>query len=215
MKFFLGLEIARSSKGIILSQRNYALQLFEDTGFLISKSAAVPMDPKLKHTAHDGDLLPDASLIDGDLIRSLIGRLLYFTLSRLDISFVVHQLSQFLSKPRVPHLQATHHLLQYLKSRPGQGLFFSSSPSLQLKAFLDVDWASCHDFRNSVTCFCIFLGDFMVSWKAKKQQTISRSSAQAEYCALVVTTSELVWLCQLLQDFGFSISLPAILFCDN
>ena len=210
LKYFLGLEIARSTKGIVLSQRHYTLQLLEDTGFLACKPAIIPMDPKMQLTATDGDVLTDISQY-----RRLIGRLLYLTLSRPDITFAVHKLSQFLAQPRVPHLQAAHHLLRYLKSSPGQGLFFSSSSSLQLKAFSDADWGSCVVSRKSVTGFCVFLGDSLVSWKAKKQTTISRSSAEAEYRAMAATTCELVWLRQLLMDFGVTISSPALLLCDN
>lgn len=158
LKYFLGLEIAHSTKGIILSQRQYTLQLLEDTGFLSSKPVTVPMDPNLKLNNHEGELLPDASHF-----RRLIGRLLYLTLSRPDISFAVHKLSQFLSKPRSPHLHATHHLLRYLKSNLGQGLFFSASSSLQIKAFTDADWASCPGSKKSVIGFYIFLGDSLIS----------------------------------------------------
>lgn len=112
------MEIARSSSGILLTQRHYTLQLLEDTGFLASKPTFVPMEPHLHLTATDGDLLLDATLY-----RRLIGRLLYLILSRPDITFAVHQLSQYFSQPRVPHLQAAHHLLRYLKSTPGKAIF--------------------------------------------------------------------------------------------
>jgi len=141
--------------------------------------------------------------------------LLYLTLSRPDITFVVHKLSQFLAQPRAPHLYAAHHLLRYLKNSLGQGLFFSASSLLQLKAFSDADWGSCAETRRSVTGFCVFLGDSLVSWKAKRQSTISRSSAEAEYHAMLATTSELVRLKQLLQEFGVSLVAPLLLFCDN
>ena len=106
LKYFLGLEIARSTKGIILSQHNYTLQLLEDTGFLACKPTVVPMDPKAHLNSSEGDVLPDISQY-----RRLIGRLLYFSLSQPDITFAVHKLSQFVSQPRTTHLQAAHHLL--------------------------------------------------------------------------------------------------------
>ena len=158
--------------------------MLEDTGFLASKPTSVPMDPHIHLNASDGELVPDASSY-----RRLIGRLLYLTLSRPDISFVVHQLSQYVSQPRLPHLQAAHYLLRYLKARPGQGFFFSSSSSLQLKAFSDADWGTYLDTRRSVTGFCIFLGHSLVSWKAKKQTMVSHSSAEAEYRAMATTLS--------------------------
>ncbi|XP_024029725.1 uncharacterized protein LOC112094033 [Morus notabilis] len=205
LRYFLGLEIAWSSTGIVLSQCHYT-----STGFLACNPASVPMDPCTRLTATDGPELPDASSY-----RRLIRRLLYLTLSRPDITFAVHKLSQFLAQPRVPHLHAAHHLLRYLKTSPGQGLFFSASSLLQLKGFSDADWGSCVETRCSVTGYCVFLGDSLVSWKAKRQPTISRSSAEAEYRAMAAATSELVWLKQLLQDFGVSLHAPMLLFCDN
>jgi len=92
------------------------------------------MLPNLKLSSSEGDLLEDASIY-----RRLIGRLLYLTISWPNITFVVHKLSQFVSQPRRPHLDVAHHLLQYLKAAPSQGLFFSKSSSLQLRAFSDAD----------------------------------------------------------------------------
>ena len=106
LKYFLGLELVRSHKGIFLSQRNYSLQLLEDIGFLANKPAILPMEPHLQLNSIDGDLLPDATLY-----RRLVGRLLYLTVSRPDITFVMHKLSQFVSHPRRPHLDDIHHLL--------------------------------------------------------------------------------------------------------
>lgn len=210
LKYFLGIEIARAPTGIVLSQRQYTLQLLEDTGYLACKPTPVPMDPKIRLSASTGEPLADAASY-----RRLIGRLLYLTLSRPDITYAVHKLSQFMARPRTPHLQAAHHLLRYLKNSPGQGLFLPASSQLQLKAFSDADWGACPDTRRSTTGFCIFLGNSLVSWKAKKQTTISRSSAEAEYRAMAATVSELLWLTQLLKDFGVSVSSPHLLFCDN
>ena len=92
LKYFLRLEIAQSAIGIVLSQRYYTLQLFEDVGYLVCKPTFVPTDPKIKFNAHDGVVLFDVSQY-----QRLIGCLLYFTLSRPYITFVVHKLSQFLA----------------------------------------------------------------------------------------------------------------------
>ena len=57
LKYFLGLEIAQATKGIVLSQRHYTLQLLEDTGLLAAQLVTVPMDPKVRLPAHEGELL--------------------------------------------------------------------------------------------------------------------------------------------------------------
>lgn len=101
LRYFLGLEIAQSAKGIFFSQRQYTLQLLEDSVFLACKPASVPMIPNLKLNSVDRNLLENPLVY-----RRLIGRLLYLTISRPNISFVVHKLSQFVAQPRQPHLDA-------------------------------------------------------------------------------------------------------------
>ncbi|XP_073120341.1 uncharacterized mitochondrial protein AtMg00240-like [Henckelia pumila] len=141
------------------------------------------MDPKIDLNS-DGDILDN-----GSHYPSLVGRLLYLTITRPDITFAVHKLSQFVASPRPPHLKEVHHLFRYMNRTPGQGIFFPASSPLQLKAFSDADWGSCTDSRKSTTGFCIFLGTALISWKAKKQNTVSWSSAEAEYRAMTATSS--------------------------
>lgn len=121
LRFFLELKIGRSNNGISVSQRPFTLQLLSDTGYLGSKPASTPMEPNI-HLSKDSDSLLD----DLTSYRSLIGKLIYLTITRPDISFAVNRLSQFLTTPRQPHLLPTQCILQYLKGSPGQGLFFYS-----------------------------------------------------------------------------------------
>ncbi|XP_062093471.1 uncharacterized mitochondrial protein AtMg00810-like [Humulus lupulus] len=210
LKYFLSFEIARSTTGLFLSQRQYTLQLLEGTGYLGSKPSCTPMEPRLKLSAETGELLTDPTQY-----RRLIGRLLYLTLSRPDITYSVHCLSQFMLAPRTPHLQAIHHLLQYLKGTPGQGLLYSPTSSLHLRGFSDSDWASYPNTRRSTTGFCIFISDSLVSWRTKKQPTISQSSAEAEYRALAATASEITWLQYLLRDLHVLNNTLTFIYCDN
>jgi hypothetical protein len=168
------------------------------------------MEPHLQLHKNSGEILPEPTTY-----RRLIGRLLYLTHSRPEISYAVSKLSQFLAAPRTDHMSAALHVLKFLKNNPGKGLFFSASSPLTLKGFSDSDWGACPDTRRSTTGFCFFLGKSLISWKSKKQSVVSRSSSEAEYRALAQATCEGQWLLYLLQDFLVPHPSPIIIYCDN
>ncbi|CAH9129500.1 unnamed protein product, partial [Cuscuta epithymum] len=188
LKYFLGIEVARSPEGFVLSQRKYTLDILEDSGLLAARPSQFPMEQNLKLRPDDG-----SPLIDASAYRRLIGRLLYLTVTRPDIVFSVSQLSQFLSQPRQSHFDAAIRVLRYLKQTPGQGIFLSADDDHSLKGYCDADWAGCSYTRRSSTGYFITLGSSPISWRTKKQSVVSRSSAEAEYRAMAVTVSEILW----------------------
>jgi len=212
LTYFLGLEIARNSSGLHLSQRKYTLDLLHESGMLDFALVATPM-------THTSRLSPDqGSPLDADATfqyRRLLGRLIYLTNTRPDIAFVVYNLSQFISAPTTHPQQAVSRILCYLKGTPSEGLYFSHTSSLQLYGFSDFDWATCPTTRKSASGYSIYLGDSLISWKSKKKPTISRSSSEAEYRALATTTCELQWLSYLLQDLHLPLSESETLYRDN
>jgi hypothetical protein len=174
------------------------------------KPASTPMDNSLRLHDDSSDLLPNPLPY-----RRLVGRLIYLNSTRPDITFATQQLSQFMIKPTHAHHNAAIRVLRYLKSCPGKGLLFPRSCTTQLRGFSDADWATCVDSRRSITGYCFFIGHSLVSWRTKKQSTISRSSSEAEYRALASVIYELQWLTFLLRDLRVSRSAPSLLYCDN
>ena len=149
------------------------------------------------------------------LYRRLVGSLVYLTVTRPDISYVVHQVSQYLSAPRSTHYAAILRILRYLKGTLFHSLFYSAQSPLVFHAFSDTDWAGDPTDRRSTTGYCFLLGSSLISWRSKKQTFVACFSTEAEYRALTDTTSELLWLRWLLTDLGVSTSSATPLYCDN
>ncbi|XP_015168453.1 uncharacterized mitochondrial protein AtMg00810-like [Solanum tuberosum] len=143
------------------------------------KATTSPLDSSEKLKATDGKLLTDPTHY-----RKLVGKLNFLTNTRMDIAYSVQHLSQFMQSPREPHLKAAYHVLRYLKQDPTLGIFISNKPDLTVTAYCDSDWATCPDSRKSVSGYLVLMGDSHVSWKSKKQATVSLSSAEAEYRAV-------------------------------
>ncbi|KAJ7951046.1 Retrovirus-related Pol polyprotein from transposon TNT 1-94 [Quillaja saponaria] len=207
--YFLGIEVAHSDRGIFLSQRQYVLDLLEETGMLGCRPATTPIETNHKLQSGDGEY------VDRERYQRLVGRLIYLSHTRPDIAYAVSVVSQFMHDPRSDHLDAVHRILRYLKSAPGKGLLFENNRSLKLEAYTDADWAGSLDDRRSTSGYCTFVGGNLVSWRSKKQTVVSRSSAEAEYRAMVHGTCELLWLKKLMEELRLSWEKPLLLYCDN
>ncbi|KAJ4812579.1 Retroelement pol polyprotein-like [Rhynchospora pubera] len=210
LKYFLGLEIARGSKGLLLCQRKYALDILTECGLLGSKPVAFPMEQNHKLSAAIGE-----PMTDPERYRRLVGRLIYLTITRPELCYSVHILAQFMQAPLQSHYDAALRVVRYLKGNPGQGILLSSKSDLLLSGYCDSDWASCPLTRRSLTGYFMMLGHSPISWKTKKQHTVSRSSAEAEYRSMAAASCELTWLKALLKSLGISHSQPMQLFCDS
>ena len=144
-----------------------------------------------------------------------MGSLNYLTITRLDISFAVQQVSQFMHTPCHFHLAVVRRIIKYLCGTPRRGLFFLIGSPLRLVAYSDADWAECPDTRRSVSGWCMFLGDSLISLKSKKRARVSKSSMESEYHAMPAAYSEIVWLREILSELGFSQPDPTPLYTNN
>ncbi|XP_056864137.1 secreted RxLR effector protein 161-like [Raphanus sativus] len=147
--------------------------------------------------------------------RRLVGRLLYLLITRLDLTFSVHLLSQFMQAPREAHWEEALRVVRFLKATPGQGVLFRSDKDLTLTAYSDSDWNSCPVSRRSLSSYVMLLGGSLVSWKKKKQDTVARSSAEAEYHSMRNALDEILWFLELLKEIGFPQQGAVRLFCDS
>ncbi|RVW89894.1 Retrovirus-related Pol polyprotein from transposon RE1 [Vitis vinifera] len=202
--------VHHSPSGISLNQHKYASDLVATAGLQGATSVDTPMELNVKLRKEEGDLLADPSLY-----RKLVGSLVYLTITRPDISFAVQQVSQFLQTPRHLHLAAVRRIIRYVQGTSTRGLFFPAGNSTRLAAYSDADWAGCADTRRSITGWCVFLGDALISWKSKKQDRVSKSSTESEYRAMSLACSEIIWLRGLLAELDFSETDPTPLHADN
>ncbi|KAF5775515.1 putative RNA-directed DNA polymerase [Helianthus annuus] len=213
LKYFLGIEVLYNKSGVCLNQRKYCLELLSEFGYLACKPIKTPIEQSYLITAKISKNQSVLKNITG--FQKLVGKLIYLSLTRPDISYAVQFLSQFMHSPTDMHLQIALRLLRYLKSGPGCGLLFKKDDKLGLVGFVDSDWAKCLSTRKSVTGYCVYLGGSLVSWKSKKQSTVSRSTGEAEYRAMCSATCEIMWLLNLLREVGVNCELPVKLYCDS
>lgn len=163
LKYFLGLELARGSTALFICQHKYTLDILDECKMLDCKPSAFPMEKNQKLAVDSGPTYSDPPRY-----RRLIGCLIYLTITRPEITYSVHILSQFMQSPQQAHWDATMRVLQYLKSTPGQGILLRKENDLQLMAYCNSDWASCPLTRKSTSGYLMKLGSTPISWKTKK-----------------------------------------------
>ncbi|KAK6134050.1 hypothetical protein DH2020_032195 [Rehmannia glutinosa] len=207
---FLGIEVTHSKYGLHMCQQQYAKDLLKRISMSSVKGAITPMvsSPSLSKVVGD-------SVADGTLYISVIGGLQYITITRPDLVYSVNKLSQYMQNPLDSHWKVVKRVLRYLTATSNFGLSFDKSPTLQITCYSDSDCATDLDDRKSITGFCVYLGNNLVSWCSKKQATIFRSSTEAEYRSLAHCATDVIWIRNLLTELHIPIVKTPVIWTDN
>lgn len=168
----------RSATEMSFSQQKYVLELVSNLGLSACKPSAIPTEQNTKLTTqkYDNSTLAseiDPSLKDPSNYQRFVGRLIYLTMTRPN--YAIHIFSQFMHGPKQSHMDVATKVLKYLKGYLGLGLLLPRDGNLNMAAYYDFDCAICPMIRKSLISFCIKLGGSLISWKMKKQLTISLS----------------------------------------
>jgi len=158
LRYFLGIEVAQSNHGIVITQRKYVLDLLEETELLNSKSVETPIDPNIKLLPSQGEPLSDP-----EKYKRLVGKLIYLTITRPDISFAVSVVSQFLNSPCVNHLNAVTLILKYIKGSLGKCLLYGHNDYIGVVCYTDVDWAGSPLDRRCTSGYCVSISGNLIS----------------------------------------------------
>ena len=210
LSYFLGIEVLRTQHGIHLSQQKYIGDLLYHNNMTNAKPVPTPMSASTNLSIRDGHTLDNPAEY-----RTLVGSLQYLLLTRPDIAFAVNKLSQFMHKPTTTHWTAAKRVLRYLAGTYTSDIFLSRFSNLSLHAYSDADWAGNKDDYTSTGAYVVFLGQHPISWSAKKQTGVARSSTEAEYRAVSAAASEVRWLFSLLREVGVKVDSVPTIYCDN
>ncbi|GJV92323.1 ribonuclease H-like domain-containing protein [Tanacetum coccineum] len=209
LNYFLGISVKRDSSGLFLSQKKYAIEILDRAHMDNCNPCRTPIDTESK-LGSDGDPVSDPTLY-----RSLAGSLQYLTFTRQDISYAVQQVCLYMHDPREPHFLALKRIMWYVRGTLDYGLQLFSSSTTDLVAYSDADWAGCPTTRRSTSGYCVFLGNNLLSWSSKRQPTLSRSSAEAEYRGVANAVPKTCWLRNLLRELHTPLSFATLVYCDN
>ncbi|GKA07840.1 ribonuclease H-like domain-containing protein [Tanacetum coccineum] len=188
LNYFLGVSAQRSKSGLFLSQSKFAEEILERAHMQHCNPCKTPVDTESK-LGSDGDPVSDPTLY-----RSLAGALQYLTFTRPNISYVVQQICLYMHDPRDPHFTALKRILRYVRGTIDHGLQLYVSSTSQLTAYTDTDWAGCPVTRRSTSGYCVFLGDNLLSWSAKRHTA---------------------WIRNLLLELHTPLFTATLVYCDN
>ena len=181
MKYFLGIEVHQSAKGIFVCQQKYAADILKRFRMEGCNPAETPIPLGTKLSKND-----EGPTVDSTLYKILVGSLLYLTATRPDIMYATNFVSRFMESPKVSHWNMAKMITRYVSGTLNFGLWYTQSNDNNLSGYTNSDFAGSLDDRKSTLGHAFHLGTNLISWASKKKRIVSISSAEAEY---VVATS--------------------------
>ncbi|KAK6138969.1 hypothetical protein DH2020_027290 [Rehmannia glutinosa] len=209
LTFFLGLQVKKLKDGTFISQSKYTGDLMKKFGMEEKSSVKIPINTSIKM-----DMDVDGKAVDQTRYRALIGSLLYLTISRPDITFVVGMCALIQYAPKQSHMTAVKRILRYLKGNQEVGLWYTKQGGFKLIGYSNSDYPGCRVDRKSTSGTCQILGNRLVSWLSKKQNSIATSTAEAEYIAAGSCYAHVLCMRQQLRDYIIKEKEIPIM-CDN
>lgn len=210
LSYFLGITICSNTERLFASQKKYIANLLMKVDMQLSKPQPTPMVTSSILSTYQGSPFDKVALY-----QSTVGALQYATITHPNIAYSVNKVCQYMQSPLDSHWKAVKRILRYLKGTIDIGMQLYKHSADKLIAFSNSDWASFPDDRRSTSSLAIFFGSNLVSWSAKKQHTVSRSSTEAEYRSLANTAAELVWFKSLLQELHIPLVSSPLIWCNN
>ena len=210
MKFFLGVEVTQNKEGIYISQRKYALEILQKFGMEHCNATKSPMVPGFKLTKDEG-----GAKVDPTQYKQMIGSLMYLTVSRPDLTYVVSLVSRYMENPTALHMVAIKRILRYLKGTYELGICYKKGGGTSdIVAYSDSDYAGDLDDRRSTSGYVFMMGTGTVSWSSKKQAVVTLSTTEAEYISAALCACQVIWIQRILNHLSWD-QRNCVIYCDN
>uniref|UniRef100_A0A6N2KS35 Reverse transcriptase Ty1/copia-type domain-containing protein n=1 Tax=Salix viminalis TaxID=40686 RepID=A0A6N2KS35_SALVM len=210
MKYFLGAEVTQNNEGIFISQRKYAQDVLLRFEMNNSNATKTPMVSGVKLTKDEA-----GTRVDATQYKQMIGSLMYLTVSRSNLMYVMSLVSRYMETPTEVHMMAVKRILRYIKGTSELGIHYRRGEEIEgIVAYSDSDYAGDLDDRRSTPGYVFMMGTGVVAWCSKKQAMVTLSTTEAEFISAAVCACQVIWMLRVLNHLGWEQESCKI-YCDN